>query len=379
MTRSIPLISLDAYRRAVALRDLTDPNQGRHALQLLVDAAVDALNGIWHVSTALRRCNPVVPVEDNYDRLGYPADGAARDARYTRYVSERLLLRTQTSAMVPDSLGRLPITDEEPDWLVACPGIVYRRDEIDRLHSGEPHQLDLWRVRRGTPLGERDLQEMIATLVAALLPGAEHRTLAATHPYTLAGRQIDVKVGQAWIEIGECGLAHPAVLTRAGLSCPPHCGLAMGLGLDRILMLRKGVPDIRLLRSTDPRVASQMQDLEPYRAVSHMPAVVRDLSVMVPEGTSPEELGDRVRSALGADERSVETVEVRAETAYADLPQAAITRMGAMPGQKNVLLRVVLRDLERTLTHDQANQLRNLIYEALHEGRRKELARTSAR
>ena len=78
-------------------------------------------------------------------------------------------------------------------------------------------------------------------------------------------------------------------------------GLAIGLGLDRLLMLRKGIPDIRLLRATDPRIAWQMLDLAPYRPVSLMPPVCRDLSIVVDTAadTLAEDLGDEVRGALG--------------------------------------------------------------------------------
>ncbi len=360
------LVSLDAYRRAVRLRDLTDPTEGPHAMQLLVQNAVAALCDDWGASPILARDNPVVPVEDNYDRLRYPPDGVARDARYTRYVSERLVLRTQTSAMIPPLLSSLD-ADKLGDVLLACPGIVYRRDQIDRLHCGEPHQLDLWRVRRGPPLGPDDLRAMIALVVAALLPGYAHVTEPAAHPYTEHGLQIDVLADGERVEIGECGLAHPEVLAAAGLPSDVS-GLAMGIGLDRVLMLRKNVPDIRLLRSEDPRVAAQMLDLAPYRAVSRLPAVRRDLSLMVSEETTAEELGDRVRQALGADVDCVEEIGIRSETHYTELPPAARSRMGAEPGQKNVLLSVVLRHLTRTLTHAEANALRDRIYAALHEG-----------
>jgi phenylalanyl-tRNA synthetase alpha chain len=153
--------------------------------------------------------------------------------------------------------------------------------------------------------------------------------------------------------------------------------LALGLGLDRVLMLRKGIPDIRLLRATDPRIASQMLDLSPYRAVSTMPAVVRDLSLMVAGELSMEEVGDRVRAALGERANAVELVECRSETPYSELPPRAALRMGAKPGQKNLLLRVVLRDMERSLTHEEANELRDGIYLALHEGEHLELATTA--
>jgi phenylalanyl-tRNA synthetase alpha chain len=219
---------------------------------------------------------------------------------------------------------------------------------------------------------------MIAVLLAAILPGLPYRSVPAQHPYTLDGLQIDVRYAGEWVEVGECGLAHPHVLVGAGRPCPPHSGLALGVGLDRVLMLRKGIPDIRLLRATDPRIASQMLDLAPYRAVSHMPAVTRDLSLMVAEDLSMEEVGDRIRVALGDRAVAVEALERRSETAYAELPPQAIERMGAMPGQKNLLLRVVLRDLERSLTHAEANALRDAVYRTLHMGTRQELAAASS-
>ena len=122
----------------------------------------------------------------------------------------------------------------------------------------------------------------------------------------------------------------------------------MGLGLDRLLMLRKGMENIRLLRSDDSRIVDQMLSLSPYRPVSDQPAIRRDLSIAVPEDRTAEELGDRVREALGQRSELVESVEVLSETAYGDLPPAAIERLGISSGQKNTLLRVVLRDLRHT-------------------------------
>jgi phenylalanyl-tRNA synthetase alpha chain len=272
--------------------------------------------------------------------------------------------------MIAPALRALAATPTD-DVLLVCPGIVYRRDAIDRLHTGSPHQLDLWRISRH-PLGNDHMDEMIRLLVDALVPDLAHRTEPRVHPYTLDGRQIDVHSPAGWVEVWECGLAHPHVLARAGLS--GWHGLALGLGLDRFLMLRKAIPDIRLLRSDDPRVAGQMLDLAPYRPISTLPAVSRDLSVVVDSEDDVEELGDRVRDALADDANAVEEVSVRSETPYSELPESAIERMGMRPGQKNVLVRIVLRDLERTLTDSEANELRDRLYAALHRGGRHEWA-----
>ncbi|WP_257460054.1 PheS-related mystery ligase SrmL [Archangium lipolyticum] len=366
---SVCILSVDDVRRALSIRDLTDPSSGPHAMQRLVDDALAALREAWRCDVRLHRRSPIVSITDNYDRLRYPPEGAARDARYTRYVCDTALLRTQTSAMIPPLLRQLAASPQPPeDVLLACPGLVYRRDCIDRLHTGEPHQMDLWRVRRGAPLGTEELLLMVETVVHALLPGRELRTTPARHPYTTDGLQIDVRHGAEWVEIGECGLAHPALLAESGLDTAHTTGLAMGLGMDRILMLRKGLDDIRLLRSEDPRIASQLLDLEPYREVSSMPAVRRDLSLVLEGDTTSEELGDVVRAVLGPRADVVETVEVLSETPYEALPPAAIQRLGISPGQKNVLLRVVLRALDRSLTHAECNELRDTLYAALHRG-----------
>jgi phenylalanyl-tRNA synthetase alpha chain len=359
------VISTDTYRKALAVPDLTDAAHGQHALQLLVNEAVTALREAWGCELIVNRAHPVVSLEDNYELLGYASDAAARDARYTRYVNEKEVLRTHTSAMVPSLLRRVARASYE-DALLACPGLVYRRDRIDRLSVGEPHQLDLWRVCR-RPVGDHDLQAMVALVVGALAPGAAYRCLPAVHPYTLDGLEVEVRAGDRWVELLECGVAAPSVLRKAGLPAE-YTGLAMGIGLDRALMLRKGIDDIRLLRSSDPRVAVQMRDLEPYRPVSTQPPVRRDLSVAVDAETTAEELGDRVREALGDRAAAVEAVEVMAETPRGALPPQAAKRLGIRPNQKNVLLRVVLRHPTRTLTDDEGNRLRDSVYAAIHEG-----------
>lgn len=389
---AVRVIPTEALTRALALRDLTDPRQGTHAMQVLLDRLMATLRdsrpasasrgnpqavhgrrcvwpGVPSLDVRVHRAEPVVDVADNYDRLHYPPEAVTRDARYSRYVAPGRLLRTHTTAMVPPALRKLAGETQPPgDVVLLCPGLVYRRDTIDRLHTGAPHQVDIWHIRRGPPLGTADLRAMIEGVLEGLLPGRRLRTVPAVHPYTQAGLQIDVQDREDWIEVGECGLALPALLDEAGLSTGRWSGLAMGLGLDRILMLAKGVDDIRLLRSGDPRIARQMLDLAPYRPVSNQPAVRRDLSIAVGAGRTPEELGDRVRDAMGGDVDALESVEVVSETPGTALPPAAAERIGLRPGQKNVLLRLVIRHPSRTLTADEANRVRDAVYAAVHEG-----------
>ena len=163
-----PTITREQLAGALQLRDLSDPRSGPHAMQLIVAAVTAAVEAEWRCPVHTYRASPIVTVAENYELLGYPADAPAREARYTRYLDDRRLLRTHTSAMIPQALRRM--AGAGGDVAVACPGLVYRRDVVDRLHVGEPHQLDLWRVRPGPPLTAAELTEMVDLVVSAVRP-----------------------------------------------------------------------------------------------------------------------------------------------------------------------------------------------------------------
>lgn len=364
MSHSASYITQEQLQRDLGIRDLTDPAEGPHAIQLLVGLAVDALTQAWSCEVRWCRGPKSVPIADNYDRLGFGPEAITRDARYTRYVDNQHMLRSHSSAMIPSALRQLADGPTD-DVLLVCPGMVFRRDAIDWQHTGTPHQLDLWRISR-RPLADGAMDDMVSLLLGALVPGLPHRQESRIHPYTLEGRQVDVAPDDRWVEVWECGLAHPEVLDAAGLG--GWNGLALGMGLDRLLMLVKGVPDIRLLRSNDHRVAEQMLDVAPYRPVSSMPPITRDLSIAVSDDDDEETIGDSVRDVLGPDASCVEEVRVLSATPYEQLPSAAVVRLGAQPGQRNLLVRIGFRDLEKTLTDHDANVLRDRIYRVLHHG-----------
>jgi phenylalanyl-tRNA synthetase alpha chain len=366
---------------ALALRDLSDPGQGRHAMSLLLADITSALEQLWTIGVETHRLSPLVATADNYDRLGYSPDDVTRDSRYSRHVSPTVMLRSHTSSGVPALLDSLRREMGHYDRLHALPGLVYRRDSIDRTHVGAPHQVDLWRLKARGLLGSAELEQMMAAVVEAVLPAAVYpevqwRAVPATHHYTDTGRQLDVLVTQPdgsreWLELAEWGLVAAHVLRGSGLDPRRWAGLALGLGLDRALMLRKGIRDIRLLRSENPEVQAQLLDLDPYRPVSVMPEIRRDLSLVLGSDSDAdvELLGDRARTALGADAEVLAALEIRAVTPASGLPPAAVERLRLIPDQVNVLLRLVLQPLDRTLTDEDANLLRDRVYLALHQAR----------
>ncbi len=369
---SADYLTLEQLQRALTLRDLTDPLQGPHAIQALLVAVVNALAKQWGSSVRHIRATPIVAVRENYDRLGYDGRDITRDRRYTRYISPTVMLRSHTSAEIPTALEHYA-NRSNIDELIVVPGLVYRRDVVDRHHVGEPHQVDLWRIRDTAETGDHDLRDMIGRVAEAVLPGTNWRISDVVHPYTVGGHQVDVQLGGDWLELAECGLIHPDVLRGSGLDPHRWSGLALGMGLDRALMLRKGVDDIRYLRATDTRMATQMLTLERWKPVSALPAARRDISVVVGDDEDEETLGDRVRTGLAGDADMVESLDILSRTAHSQLPQAARQRLATIPGQSNLLIRIVLRPIESTLTSHQANDLRNRIYSAIHQGQVMEL------
>ncbi len=341
------------------IRDLSDKNHGPHAMQILMDEVLDALANYWKCPVTIYRESPIVSVEDNYDKLGIDKDSVLRSEVYTRYVDDNHVLRTMASTMVPRGLQSIK-NEIKPSRLLACVGLVYRRDQIDRIHSGVHHQLDLWYTSE-TPVTEEDMQAMINIIVGVVTgnKNAEYEVIPKVHPYTLNGREIDVIWNGKPVEILECGLTNPKILAENG--CEGKYGLALGLGLERILMVRKNIKDIRLLRSENVKVQSQMLDLAQYNEVSSMPPVVRDVSVVVDKDLDVELLGDMIRDS-SVDEKLIEEVKIISETSYEELPEKARERLGIEHNEKNILVRIVLRSLERTLTSEECNEYRDIIY-----------------
>jgi hypothetical protein len=109
---SSPVSYLDSVqlRRDLGMRDLSEPAEGPHAIQILIGRAVEGLCRGWDCEVRWCRGPRIVPVADNYDRLGYPAEAITRDTRYTRYVAAGYMLRSHASAMIPPRCAGSPVS-----------------------------------------------------------------------------------------------------------------------------------------------------------------------------------------------------------------------------------------------------------------------------
>lgn len=362
-------LSDTALQQALSVIDLTEIRAPVHAVRLMVDEIVEGLilNG-WP-RARLQTGPRIVSAEENYGLLGYDPTEITLGSEHTRWVSEHSLLRTQTTSQIPAALQRAA-QERKPGEMVllAAPGITFRRDSRDRWHCAEPHQMDIW-VLGDPALSDRaHLLRLVGDILGTAVPDKPWVYSDSPHHYTEGGIEVNVTNDGTDVEVLECGVIAPSLLRRLGIDPQCHGGLALGMGLDRLTMLRKGIPDIRLLRDPNERVQAQMQDLRPWSAVSRLPSISRDISVAVSPGLSEEVLTEKMLQAAGDCSGWIEEMQIKGRWVSSELPPQAIERLGLLDDQENVLLRVVLRDCSRSITTAEANALYEKIQLALHEG-----------
>lgn len=358
-----------ALQQALSVTDLTESRSPIHAVRLMVDEIVEGLiRSGWpraHIQTGPR----IVSAEENYGLLGYDPAEITLGSEHTRWVNEHSLLRTQTTSQIPAALQRAAQERKAGEMiLLAAPGITFRRDSRDRWHCAEPHQMDIW-VLGDPDLSDREhLLRLVGDILWAAVPDKPWVYSDSPHHYTEGGIEVNVLNDGVNVEVLECGLIANSLLRRLGIDPLRHGGLALGMGLDRLTMLRKGIPDIRLLRDSNERVRAQMHDLRPWNAVSRLPSISRDISVAVSPGLSEEVLTEKMLQAAGDCSGWIEEMQIRGRWVSSELPPQAIERLGLLADQENLLLRVVLRDCSRSITTAEANALYEKIQSSLHEG-----------
>lgn len=365
--------SKEAIDRALAVTDLTLDDSPTHAINIIAKKVIEKLKTAGWGEVRIIRGNPIVSVEDNFDKLLFPYDNAGRASTYTRYVDENHILRTHTSAHVPETFKNFykEFNGDIPDTIFVFVGLVYRRDVIDTRHLDVFHQMDVWTLQKNgdrKPLDREDLLKLINLIFDAVVPGKKPIVYEAVHPYTVKGIEVYAEFGASQLEILEAGLAHPEVLRNAGFDPQIYSGLASGMGLDRLVMTLKEVTDVRYLRSQDPRIAEQMKDTKKFKEVSSMPPIARDMSYCIPETFTEEDISEEIKMAFGDKSYLVENVSIISRTKYIDLPEIVREKLGASPGQDNVLVNITLRHPDVTMTKKEANALYDSVYPKLHKG-----------
>ncbi len=207
----------------------------------------------------------VETVFNNFDALNSPASHPSRDMTDTFYISDDILLRTQTSPVQIRTLMK-----QDPPIKVISPGRCFRCDTPDATHSPMFHQIEGLVVDEGITMA--DLKGTLDRFAKQLF-GAETETKFRPHyfPFTEPSAEVDVSCfkcggkgcrvckGSGWIEILGCGMVHPNVLKVGGVDTEKYTGFAFGMGVERVAMLKYGVDDIRLFYENDMRFINQFK------------------------------------------------------------------------------------------------------------------------
>ena len=199
----------------------------------------------------------------NFEALNIPKNHPARSEQDTFYINDNLVLRTQTSPVQVRTMEKqsLPIK-------MISPGKVYRSDDVDATHSPIFYQMEGLVIDKGVTFA--DLKGTLE-LFAKKMFGEKVKTKFRPHhfPFTEPSAEMDatcfvcngegckVCKGSGWIEILGCGMVHPEVLRNCGIDPEVYSGFAFGFGVDRMVMLKYGIDDIRLLYESDMRFLDQ--------------------------------------------------------------------------------------------------------------------------
>ncbi len=199
----------------------------------------------------------------NFEALNFTPDHPARDSQDTFFLENGLLLRTHTSNVQIRAMERL-----EPPMKVLAPGRVFRRDEITMRRSPMFHQVEGFLIDRGIHFGHlRGTLEHF--LHQIFTPDTKVRFRPSYFPFTEPSAEVDISCvfcsgkgcgtcsQTGWMEILGCGMVHPNVLRNVNIDPDEWSGFAFGMGIDRVAMLKFGVPNIRTLFENDLRVLEQ--------------------------------------------------------------------------------------------------------------------------
>jgi phenylalanyl-tRNA synthetase alpha chain len=248
-------ISLPARKRAVG---------SKHPVNQVIDEMVDILISmgfsVWE--------SPEIDKEQyNFDLLNFAQDHPAKDMQDTFYLRPGVLLRTQTTNFQGHVLERV-----QPPVRVICPGRVYRNEEVSARSHVFFHQIDGLYVDEGVSF--QDLILTLSEFVKKLFrKELKMRFRPSFFPFVEPGTEVDIgcllcdSTGcsvckySGWLEILGAGMVHPQVLRNVGVDPEKYTGYAWGMGVERLALLRYGIPDIRLLAENDLRMLKQFPSL----------------------------------------------------------------------------------------------------------------------
>jgi phenylalanyl-tRNA synthetase alpha chain len=193
----------------------------------------------------------------NFDALNYPEDHPAMDEQDTFYISDRLVLRTQCTALQ----GRI-FERQSPPLRCFTIGRTFRNEAVDRTHSHTFHQVDCFMVDEGVSMAQ--LKGTLSVFARAMF-GSDVQVRFRPDFFPFVEPGVDYAIsspklfGGRWVELGGAGLIHPSILEAHGIDSERYTGFAFGLGVERIPMMAYGVDDLRLFLENDLRFLEQFR------------------------------------------------------------------------------------------------------------------------
>lgn len=237
--------------------DVTQPTTrgqvgAQHPITILSEQIADIFVGMgWEIADG-----PEIEAEYfNFDSLNFIPDHPARTLQDTFHIApagSQQVLRTHTSPVQM----RTMLSRDVPIY-IACPGRVFRTDELDATHTPVFHQVEGLAVDKGLTMAH--LKGTLAHLAKSLFgPETKVRIRPNYFPFTEPSAELDIwfpkkKGGAGWIEWGGCGMVNPNVLAAAGIDPEEYSGFAFGMGIERTLQFRNGLPDMRDMVEGDVR------------------------------------------------------------------------------------------------------------------------------
>ena len=247
--------------------DVTEPGKDiilgvKHPLTITIE---EISRVFMNMGFAITEGPEVETVFNNFDGLNAGPNHPARDMTDTFYITDDILLRTQTSTVQVRTLLK-----EKPPIKVIAPGRCFRCDTPDATHSPMFHQIEGLVVDEGITMA--DLKGTLDSFAKQLF-GTSTKTKFRPHhyPFTEPSAEMDVSCfkcggkgckvckGSGWIEILGCGMVHPNVLKVGNIDTEKYTGFAFGMGVERVAMLKYGVEDIRLFYENDMRFINQFK------------------------------------------------------------------------------------------------------------------------
>lgn len=253
---------LASQRIDVTLPGRPVPSGTMHPLSRIIEEAEDIFIGLgFEVAEG-----PEVELDQfNFEMLNLPKDHPARDMQDSFYISDEILMRTQTSPVQARTMlkkqGKTPVK-------IICPGKVYRRDDDDATHSHQFTQIEGLVIGKGIRMS--DLKGTLLSFARQMFgENQQIRLRPSFFPFTEPSVEVDIQCAMCggkgcrmcketgWIEILGAGMVHPRVLEMGGYDPNEVSGFAFGMGVERIALLKYGIEDIRNFYTNDVRFLRQ--------------------------------------------------------------------------------------------------------------------------